>query len=158
MSVMLQTTNPEAVGAMEPGRDRRVPYQGQVLVYHMRPGEGRGGKITAPAIVTRVEDDDHCEVMIIHAADDFITRWKVPRKTEQNPCNAWAFSDHDEKHYAREAPKEDAPIPHGRLTWEDVKAMHAEVATLRNKVAGLEAASPAQRQHNQPQHNPQRGR
>lgn len=144
MSVMLQTTNPEAAGAMDPARDRRVPYQGQTLVYHMRPGEGRGGKITAPGIVTRVEDDDHVELMIIHAADDFITRWKIPRKSDQNPVNAWSFTEDDDKNYRPGAEKVDEPKPEGRLTWGDVMAMHAEMATLRNKIAALEA---------RPQHN-----
>jgi hypothetical protein len=145
MSVMLKTTNPDAVNEMDPHRDRRVPHQGQVLIYHMRPGEGRGGKITAPGIVTRVEDDDHVELMIVHAADDFITRWKIPRKTEQNPVNAWSFTEDDEKHYARETAKEEAPAPDGRLTWDDVKAMHAEVAAMRGKIASLEQRNSQQR-------------
>jgi hypothetical protein len=131
MSIMLKTTNPDAVDAMDPTHDRRVPYPGQILVYHMRPGEGRGGKITAPGIVTRVEDDDHVELMIIHAADDFITRWKIPRKTEQNPVNAWSFTEWDEKHY-------DRPV-NVAITSEIVdKMIEDKAAPLHSKIASLE--------------------
>lgn len=144
MSVMLKTTNPEAAGAMDPARDQRVPYVGQTVIYHARPGESRGGKSLAPAMVTRVEDDDHIEAMIIWAADDFITRWKIPRKTEQNPINAWSWTDWDEKHYRLNDEKPEEPKPEGRLTWGDVVQMHAEMTTLRNKVAALE-----QRNNNQ---------
>ena len=99
MSTMLKTTNPEAVNEIDPNRDRRVPYVGQSLIFHMRSGEGRAGKMTAAAICTQVEDEDHVELLVIFAADDFITRWKIPRKTEQNNTNCWAFNAYDELHY-----------------------------------------------------------
>jgi hypothetical protein len=100
MSVMLATVNPEA--AKEAGQgDRRVPYIGQWVVFHSRPGEGRGGKMTAPAMVTHIHDEDHVELLIVHSADDLITRFKIPRKTEQNNINCWAFNEQDEKHYQR---------------------------------------------------------
>jgi hypothetical protein len=76
--------------------------------------------------------------MVIHAADDFHTRWNVPRKTEQNPFNSWSFNDHDQEHYRPGAAKPEVPKPDGHLTWNDVKAMHAEMAVLRNKVSALE--------------------
>ena len=41
MSVMLRSTNPSAVNEIDPDRDRRVPYQGQRVLFHSRPGEGR---------------------------------------------------------------------------------------------------------------------
>ncbi len=141
MSVMLATTNPEAAMAMDPGKDRRVPYEGQVLIFHMRPGEGCGGKLRALAICDRVEDDDHVELIVIHSADNLITRWKIPRRTDQNPVNAWSFNEWDERHYRPATAEVDAPKPEGHLTWDDVKAMHAEIAMLRNKVAVLESVS-----------------
>lgn len=142
MSVMLKTTNPEAAGAMEPDRDRRVPYVGQAVIYHARPGESRGGKSLAPAMVTRVEDDDHIEAMIIWAADDFITRWKIPRKTEQNPINAWSFSEWDEKTYAMPATIVVDPGP----TLSDLSS---QVETLRSKIASLEGELRSQRNNQQ---------
>lgn len=133
MSVMLRSTNPEAAGVLELERDRRVPYVGQALVYHLRPGEGRGGKITAAAIVTRVEDEDHVELLIIFAADDFLTRWKIPRRTDQNPINAWAFNEWDQKHYQPDA-KTEAPA----VTALDLEKLRNQVETLHAQVKTLE--------------------
>jgi hypothetical protein len=138
MSVMLRTTNPGAADEMDPAHDRRVPYVGQWLVFHMRPGEGRGGKLQAPAVVIRVEDNDHVELVVFHAADDQITRWKIPRRTEQNPVNAWAFNDWDEVHYQPGSHVVEAPKPEGHLDWEDVRKMHEEMAALRGRVLHLE--------------------
>lgn len=138
MSVMLKTTNPAAAQENEPNRDRRVPYEGQVLTFHLRPGEGRAGKTRAPAIVTRVEDEDHVEIVIYFAADDQLTKWKIPRKSEQNPVNAWAFNDWDEIHYRPGEAKVEEPMPEGHLTWDDVKKMHEEMAALRGRLAALE--------------------
>jgi hypothetical protein len=123
---------------IDPGRDRRRPYAGQIVLFHQRPGESRAGKPSSPAIVTRVDDDDHVELMIVYAADDFHTRWSVPRKTEQNPINSWTFNEHDERHYLRDQVKLEAPAPTGHLNWEDVKAMHTEVAAMRHRLAALE--------------------
>jgi hypothetical protein len=135
---MLQTTNPEAAGAMDPTRDKRVPYLGQIVVYHMRPGEGRGGKLAAPGIVTRIEDDDHIELMIIHAADDFITRWKIPRKSEQNPINVWSFTEHDDKHYL-------VPLPVQMTETTVEKMIEEKTALLHSKIASLESELRRQR-------------
>lgn len=139
MSTLLRTSNPAVMAEIDPGRDHRIPYQGQIVIFHARQGEGRGGKLTAPAIVTAVEDEDHVEIMIIYAADDFHTRWNIPRRTEQNPFNAWSFNDHDEVHYRPGAPKPEAPKPDGHLDWSDVESMHHEIGTLRNRLAALEA-------------------
>jgi hypothetical protein len=142
MSVMLRSTNPAAVNEIDPDRDRRVPYQGQRVLFHSRPGEGRSGKMTAIADVMAVEDDDHCELLIHYAADDAIVRWKIPRRTEQNPFNSWSFTEYDQYWYQRSAghPGEPPPpSPESHLTWDDVKAMHAEIGVLRNKVVALEA-------------------
>lgn len=133
MSVMLRSTNPEAAGELELDRDRRVPYVGQAVVYHLRPGEGRGGKSFAPALVTRVEDDDHVELLIMFAADDFLTRWKIPRKTDQNPVNAWTFNDWDEKHY-----QPDAKVEPPAVTKLDLEKMHGEIEKLGAQVKSLE--------------------
>lgn len=142
MSVLLATTNPEAAAEYEPNRDRRKPYLGQPVIFHMRPGEGRAGKMTAPAIVTRVEDEDHVELMIIHAADDFITRWKIPRRSEQNNVNCWSFNAYDEEHYQPNGTaKLPVATPDGDLTWNDVKAMYQEIGTLRARVQELEEAA-----------------
>lgn len=138
MSVMLKTTNPAAAQENEPDRDRRVPYEGQVLVFWLRPGEGRAGKTRAPAIVTRVEDEDHVEVVVYFAADDQLTKWKIPRKSEQNPVNAWAFNDWDEKNYIPASMTINRPPePDGHLTWDDVKEMHAEMGRMRAEIADL---------------------
>ena len=149
LSTLLATSNPEAVAEIDPNRDRRAPYQGQSLVYHCRPGEGRGGKITAVALCTRVEDDDHVELLIIYAADDFITKWKIPRKTDQNNVNCWSFNDYDEEHYQPGSAKLPVVTEQGQLTWEDVKEMYKEIGVLRaanvtlaEHVAELRAARP----------------
>jgi|SRR5882672_1260696 len=136
---MLKSTNPAAVNEIDPDHDRRVPYQGQRVLFHSRPGEGRSGKMTAIADVMAVEDDDHCELLIHYAADDAIVRWKIPRRTEQNPYNSWSFTEQDDKHYLETTALWQEVKPEGHLTWEDVKAMHAEIGVLRNKVAALEA-------------------
>lgn len=140
MSVMLRSTNPDAIGEIDPDRDRRRPHIGQIVIFHSRPGEGRMGKMAAPALVTAVEDDDHVELLIHYAADDAITRWKIPRRTDQNPFNSWSFNEDDEAHYQRvPTPSTGEPAKvDGRLTWDDVKAMHAEIGHLRNRLAALE--------------------
>src|ERR1700682_6500319 len=99
----------------------------------MRPGEGRAGKVVAPAICRRVEDDDHVELMIVYAADDFHTRWKIPRRTDQNPHNAWSFNTWDEVHYQPNAPAEVEPEPDAHLTWADVREMHTEIMVMRGQ-------------------------
>jgi hypothetical protein len=141
MSVMLATTNPAAVAEADPNRDRRVPYEGQVVTFHMRSGEGRGGRMTAPAIITRVEDEDHVELLVIFAADDFITRWKIARKTEQNNVNCWSFNSHDQVHYLKDEAKAETPKPTDTMSWADVEDMYLEVGTLRERVAILERES-----------------
>lgn len=133
MSVMLKTTNPEAAGEADPDRDRRIPYVGQSVVFHARPGENRGGKSCAPALVMKVQDDDHIEVTIVWAADDFLTRWNVPRKTEQNPVNAWSFNEWDDKHYQPNA-KPEAPA----VTALDLEKVRNEVDKLSAKIKSLE--------------------
>jgi hypothetical protein len=140
MSVMLRSTNPAAVNEIDPHRDHRRPYLGQRVIFHSRPGEGRMGKTEAIADVIGIEDDDHVEILINYAADDAIVRWKIPRRTEQNPFNSWSFTEHDERNYLR------APVPstgeaakvQGHLSWDDVKEMHAEIGVLRNKLAAAE--------------------
>lgn len=139
MSVMLRSTNPQAVNEIDPDRDRRRPYVGQTVVYHMRSGEYRNGKMAAPALVTAVEDDDHVEILIMFSADDFMTRWKIPRRTEQNTVNAWSFNEYDQEHYLETTALWQEVKPEGHLTWDDVKAMHAEMAAMRNRLAVLEA-------------------
>src|SRR5882672_11008036 len=136
---MLKSTNPAAVNEIDPDHDRRVPYQGQRVLFHSRPGEGRSGKMTAIADVMAVEDDDHCELLIHYAADDAIVRWKIPRRTEQNPFNSWSFTEDDDVHYQRNGHRDAAPKPEGHLTWEDFRAMYAEIGVLRTKMAALEA-------------------
>jgi hypothetical protein len=139
MSVMLRSTNPAAVNEIDPHKDRRRPYQNQQVLFHARPGEARMGRAVANAEVLNVEDDDHVELLIKYAADDSIVRFKIPRKTDQNPFNSWSFNAWDDKHYKPAAIEPEVPKPEGHLTWDDVKAMHAELGVLRNKVAALEA-------------------
>lgn len=145
MSVMLKTTNPAAIAEIDAQRDRRVPYEGQWLIFHMRPGEGRAGKLRAPAVVTRVEDEEHVELIIYFAADDAINRWKIPRKSDQNPVNAWSFTDWDEKNYRPVTEDAEAPKPEGHLTWDDVKVMHDEIGKLRAEIAELQDKATAPR-------------
>jgi len=103
MSTMLRTVNPEAAAESEGlnPRDRRVPYVGQSVLFHSRPGEGRMGKMIAPALITEVIDEDTVELLIIYAADDFLMRMRIPRKTEQNNINCWSYNAHDEEHYLK---------------------------------------------------------
>ena len=68
---------------------------------------------------------------MIYAADDFITRIKIPRRSDQNPVNAWSFNEWDEVHYLRPAP----PTP--RLD-EIEKLFEERAATLNAKIASLE--------------------
>ena len=135
MSVMLATTNPEAASEYQ-NRDTRRPYAGQSVVFHCRPGEGRAGKISAPAIVHSVFDDDHVDLVVIFDADDLGTRMKIPRKTEQNPFNAWAFNEQDDKHYLR--PLDLPPPAIARDEFldlsEEVKKLNRELSVLRNVV------------------------
>lgn len=98
MSTLLATTNPAAAAEFQ-NRDLRRPYEGQSVIFHARPGEGRGGRTTAVGLVLRVEDDDNVDIIIIHDADDFIVRNKIPRKTDQNNVNCWSFNDYDERNY-----------------------------------------------------------
>jgi len=133
MSVMLRTTNP-AVADEENPRDRRRPYVGQTVVFHIRPGEGRGGKTTAPAMVTHVYDDDAVELLIIYAADDFLTRIKIPRRTEQNPINAWSFNEWDEEHYLKPVVASVSPYDDSDLH-DKIAKLDRELGVLRNIVA-----------------------
>lgn len=139
MAVMLRSTNPAAVNEIDPTRDRRRPYEGQRVIFHSRPGEARMGKQRAIADVLTVEDDDHVELLIHYAADDALVRWKIPRKTDQNPFNSWSFNEWDEIHYQPGEQKPAALKPEGHFTWDDVSAMHTEIGHLRSRVAALEA-------------------
>ena len=138
MAVMMRSVNPDAVDEIDPNRDRRRPYVGQSVIFHARPGEARMGKFAAPAIVTAVEDDDHVELLAIYAADDSILRWKIPRKTEQNPFNAWSFNEYDQEHY-RPGPALAAPPEPSAL--RELKEMREHVQELRNRVMQLEDAA-----------------
>src|SRR5262249_33705200 len=131
MSTLLSTTNPDAVREIEGDRDRRKPYEGQLVIFHMRPGEGRQGRMSAPAIVTRIEDEDHVELLVLFAADDFISRWKIPRKTEQNPFNSWSFNSYDEVFYRPKGEVSVEPKPEGHLNWDDFKKLYEEFGVMR---------------------------
>lgn len=91
MSVMLATTNPEAMAEIDPAKDRRAPFVGQWVLFHTRPGEGRGGLMVTPALVMHVHDEDHADLLITWGQEDEIERRKIPRKTEQNNINCWSF-------------------------------------------------------------------
>jgi hypothetical protein len=134
---------------IDPGRDRRRPYQGQALVFHVRPGErGSGNMLTRSAMVLRVLDEDHVDILVIYGDFttqvgkllDFDIRLSVPRRTDQNSSNAWGFNEWDETRYRPGAERTVEPQPTGHLTWDDVKAMHAEIGVLRNRLAALEDA------------------
>jgi hypothetical protein len=135
---MLRSTNPAAVNEIDPHRDHRRPYLGQRVIFHSRPGEGRMGKTEAIADVIGIEDDDHVEILIHYAADDAIVRWKIPRRTEQNPFNSWSFTEHDQENYQQTTALWQEVKPAGHLTWDDVEKMHAEIGMLRNKIAAAE--------------------
>lgn len=151
MSVMLRTTNPEAAG--EEAHDRRVPYIGQVVVYHCRPGEARQGRMEVAAIVEKIEDEDHLELLVLHSAEDLISKWKIARHGDQNPFNSWSFNAWDEEHYQ---PNKAVELPvekesGAQLTWEDVKEMYKEIGVLRaanvtlaERVAELEKGDTAE--------------
>lgn len=138
MSVMLRTTNPASVDEIDPVKDRRPPYVGQLVLFHGRPGEARMGKLVAPAIVTTVEDDDHVELLIMYAADDSLMRWKIPRQTDQNRFNCWSFTEHDQEHYkpgpALATPPEPSHI-------RDLKEARDQIQELRNRLTELEKAN-----------------
>lgn len=127
MSVMLATTNPQAVGELEPSRDHRSAYVGQWVIFHTRPGEGRGGTMTTPALVLRIHDEDHVDLLIKWGQEDEIERQKIPRKTDQNNFNAWSFNADDEFNY-----RDDSPLR------EAVKALADEVKELSERIAALE--------------------
>lgn len=126
MSVMLATTNPEAMAEYQ-NKDRRIPYVGQWLVFHTRPGEGRAGSMTAPALVLRIHDEDHVDILIKWGQEDEIERQKIPRKTDQNNFNAWSFNAHDEINY-----RDDSPVREG------LHAVEHRVHELERRVADLE--------------------
>jgi hypothetical protein len=99
MSVMMRTVNPEATAELEAGRDRRLPHVAQMLLYHARPGEGRRGRLEAPAVCNAVLDEDHVDLTVIWEGDELVTWRNVPRRTDQNTFNAWTFNAVDQKHY-----------------------------------------------------------
>jgi hypothetical protein len=140
MAVMMRSVNPDAVDEIDPNRDRRRPYVGQSVIFHARPGEARMGKLAAPAIVTAVEDDDHVELLAIYAAEDSVLRLKIPRKTEQNPFNAWSFNDYDQDHY-RPGPALAAPPEPSAV--REMKELRDHVQELRNRVRELEEVTTA---------------
>lgn len=137
MSVMLRTTNPQAIDEIEPDRDRRVPYLGQMLVFHARPGEGRGGKLANAAICTHLFDEDHVELVVIYAADDFVTRMKIPRKSDQNNMNCWSFNEVDEKHYLRPPPAPPTISDINKLFEERTASLSAKIASLEGEMRRL---------------------
>jgi hypothetical protein len=140
MSTMLRTTNPAAVDEIDPGKDRRRAYVGQTVIYHGRPGEARMGKLSTPALVVRVEDDDHIEIIVRYAAEDALDRWKVPRRTEQNPFNCWSFNEWEQDHYDPDKPgiSEAPPATGTSMSWADVKDMRSEMTEMRSRIAALE--------------------
>jgi hypothetical protein len=141
MSEMLRTTNPEAVG-LKPEDDRRVLYEGQIVFFHPRQGEGRAGRLRVPAIVTRVEDEDHIELVVLD--DPPVCRTNVVRRTAQNPVNSWSFITRPDV--------EAVDKPDGYPTREEMYAAFCKhrdelddtVAELR---AALDAINKAPRKH-----------
>jgi hypothetical protein len=127
---MLRTTNPEAAQEAEAvDRDRRRPYVSQSVVFHPRSGEGRSGKFQTAAIVTEIVDDDSVDLLIIWDADDFITRRRVPRRTDQNNVNAWTFNEYDEVHYH--------PEQKNLRSWKDLDVLFKRLADVDAQVAQL---------------------
>jgi hypothetical protein len=100
---MLRTTNPDVVKELDPNRDMRSPYVGQMVLFHARPGEAYGGYQVLPALVIRVLDEDHIDLRV-EGPDESIFRINIPRKNDQNIFHAWTFTAHDEEHYLRQKP------------------------------------------------------
>jgi hypothetical protein len=117
MSTMLSTSSPEAFEEITMGsHDRRKPYVGQMVLFHLRPG-GRGSivnnqnRTTRPAMVMGVGEGGYVDLVVFYGTAqhpnlgkvlDCDDRENVPRRSEQNPVESWSFNDHDEQHHQAE--------------------------------------------------------
>lgn len=137
MSVMLRTTNPTAAAEYEDAKDRRVPYLGQVLIYHARPGEGRSGKLQTLAFCSKILDEDHVELMIMWDQMDFNVGHKIARKSDQQPFASWSFNDWDMAHYKDAAALAREPTTPAPVSQVELDMLKARVETLDSQVAQL---------------------
>jgi hypothetical protein len=79
----------------------RTPHEGQIVIYHLDHGERSAtGRLTAPAIVLRVEADDRVELTVIFAGNRLVTMQGVPRRAGPDHWSSWTFTDADEKRIA----------------------------------------------------------
>lgn len=118
MSVMLATTNPDAVGRIAP---RPMPEAGDVVLYHMRPGAMRAGQTSVPGFVLAVDQSNRqLKLLVIFGQDDMLTEERVPERIGTD--YGWVIKS-----------SADAQVP----------ALRAEVESLKGEIAamsdGLEA-------------------
>lgn len=79
MSVMLATQNPEAAARL--AANRPLPNVGDMLMYHLRPGEIRAGRRDIPAIVLdRDADNQLLKLLVIYDHQDMMTLDRVPQR------------------------------------------------------------------------------
>lgn len=70
MSVMLSTTNPEAVRRILDNGP--LPDVGDTVLFFPRPSEIRAGRQSVPAVVLRADRDNRrLDLLVIYDADDF---------------------------------------------------------------------------------------
>jgi hypothetical protein len=131
----LETMNPDAVDQIGGTEADDMPGIGEWVVYHGRPGEGRRGKNTFPALVMDVaETGDAVTLMVAYDVDDWLYLERLPQRTANHQWPAWSH---------RKALQGATPNP-GRL--DDVRKgledLRHELVALRTMIFGEWKAPP----------------
>lgn len=80
MAHLLKTMNKEIAEHLdEEGQPR--PGLGEMVIYYPRPGELRAGAGHYTAIVTRVNEDDTLDLVVVYDADDLVGQRHIPRRS-----------------------------------------------------------------------------
>lgn len=110
---LLQTVNPEAAA-----EDQEVPPVGTRVLYHARPGFGRGGRTAFPADVMHNDPKKGtCVLWVLFGREDYKEIEHVQKVSEQN-LYGWSYTEESE----------------GML--REIDALRDELAMLRASIFG----------------------
>lgn len=116
MSHLLATINPEAADPVAPPD---LPEMGEMVIYRVRPGEGRRGKSEFPALVlgaNNIRGRTGLDILVCYDANDVIMMDSVQMMDDFHDSSCW------------------------RLRGEHESNIRVELARLREEIAALRRA------------------
>lgn len=93
MSHLLATINPDAVKTEPP---ENLPEMGEMVIYRVRPGEGRRGKSEFPALVlgqNNIRGRTGLDLLVCYDAQDVIMNDSVQMMDEFHDSSCWRLRD-----------------------------------------------------------------